>query len=143
MADKQAKSEPKPSVRRQLNAVDKQVRALELRKAGKTLEQIANELGYASKSGAAKALSVALQKTIQEPADELRTLESQRLDALLHSLWPNALSGDTRAIDTCLRVMDRRAKLLGLDAPAKLEHTGEDGGPLNITITRVTKAVAV
>lgn len=134
MAEIQRKSELKPSVRRQLNAVDKQVRALELRKAGLTLEQIANELGYASKSGAAKALSAALQKTIQEPADELRTLESQRLDALLHSLWNNALSGDTRAIDTCLRVMDRRAKLLGLDAPSKLEHTGENGAPLTILI---------
>jgi hypothetical protein len=34
------------------------------------------------------------------------------------------------AVNTALRIMDRRAKLLGLDAPVKAELSGPDGGPI-------------
>lgn len=34
------------------------------------------------------------------------------------------------AINSALRIMDRRAKLLGLDAPVKAELSGPDGGPI-------------
>ena len=39
-----------------------------------------------------------------------------------------------------LSAMERRAKLLGLDAPTRLEHAGDGGGPLQIEAVR--KAVA-
>jgi hypothetical protein len=38
-----------------------------------------------------------------------------------------------RAVDTVLRLMDRRAKLNGLDMPAKAEVTGANGGPLQMS----------
>lgn len=115
------KSEPRASVRKQLNAVDKQVHALELRKSGHTFEQIAAKLGYASKSGASKAVHSALKKTIQEPADELRQLEMERMDALLAALWPQAMQGSPRHAEMCLKIMDRRAAMIGLDAPKQVE----------------------
>jgi hypothetical protein len=40
---------------------------------------------------------------------------------------------DMRAVDTVLRLMDRRAKLNGLDMPAKAEVTGAGGGPLQMS----------
>ena len=45
--------------------------------------------------------------------------------------------GDVRAVDTALRVADRRAKLLGLDAPTKV--VGGDGQtePIRFEITYV------
>lgn len=43
-------------------------------------------------------------------------LELERLDALTEALWPKAMSGQTPAVAAILRVMERRAKLLGLDA---------------------------
>ena len=46
-------------------------------------------------------------------------MESERLDALLAALWPAAMAGNCRAVDRCLSVMHRRAKLLGLDAPSR------------------------
>ena len=46
--------------------------------------------------------------------DELRELESARLDALQLAAWAKVEQGDLHAIEIVLKIMDRRAKLLGL-----------------------------
>jgi hypothetical protein len=51
---------------------------------------------------------------------------------MLLALWPQVLKGNQGAIDRALRVMERRAKLLGLDAPTRQEVTGAEGGALRI-----------
>lgn len=89
--------------------------ALELRRAGLTYDAIAERLGFANKGGAYKAVKRALQRTLQEPADELRALEVDRLDRLQAAIWPKAMRGDTAAVDRVLRIAERRARLLGLD----------------------------
>ena len=38
------------------------------------------------------------------------------------------------AVATLLRIAERRARLLGLDAPTKVQPTGEDGGPVRIIV---------
>lgn len=116
-------------------AVERHRRVLELRKAGWTFERIAKEVGYASLNGAHTAFQRALKATIQQPADEVRRLEVERLDALLATLWPdltNAVSFVQRnqAIDRILGVMDRRARMLGLDAPTKV--AGPSGGAIDV-----------
>ena len=116
---------------RQIDALDRQMKALEKRKAGLSFFAIANDLGYATPGGAYKAVMTALKKTLQEPADELRKLETDRLDELLEKLWPHR--SKPMYVDRILRVMERRAKLLGLDAPQRQEVTGADGGAIIIT----------
>lgn len=111
-------------------ATERQRQALELRKAGVGFQAIADRLGYSDHSGAYRAVKSALKKTLQEPADEVRALELERLDKLLLGLWPRATSGNDRAIDRVLKIMQRRANLLGLDAPQKVENTGKGGGPI-------------
>ena len=106
---------------RRLTAAERQRQALELRKAGVTFETIATQLGYRNRSGAYKAVMSALRRTLQEPADEVRRLELERLDALLLALWSQARQGHQGAIDRCLKIAERRAKLLGLDAPAQID----------------------
>lgn len=112
---------------RKISAVERHARALELRKLGLTYQQIADQLGYAGNQGAYKAIQAALRKTIQEPADELRQVECLRLDLLLKENLRGLLTEDVykraRATEVCLGIMDRRAKLLGLDAPKKVEDT--------------------
>ncbi len=39
-------------------------------------------------------------------------------------------AGDPRFLDQVNKCIERRCKLLGLDAPQKNEHTGKDGGPI-------------
>lgn len=111
--------ESKTSPRR-LAAAERRRLALEDRKYGATYRQIAERRGYASASGAYKAVMTGLRETQQEPADAVRQLELARLDTLMMALWPLALKGDGLAIDRVLRVMERRARYLGLDAPARL-----------------------
>jgi hypothetical protein len=100
-----------------LELTEKQRRALELRKAGVTLARIAQELGYKDASGAYRAICTALDRTLREPADAVRDLELERLDKMLFSLELRLIDGDVQAIDRALKIMDRRAKYLGLDAP--------------------------
>jgi hypothetical protein len=42
-------------------------------------------------------------------------LEEERLDAIQLSLWPAMLRGDVRSAETIIKVLERRAKMLGLD----------------------------
>lgn len=62
--------------------------------------------------------------------DKIRQLELQRLDRALNAIWDRVLEGKTHAVAAMLKVMERRAKILGLDAPGKLEHSGPEGGPI-------------
>jgi len=55
----------------------------------------------------------------------LRALELLRLDELLNALWDTAIAGDLKAVDRVLKVMERRAKLLGLDAPFEIKTDGQ------------------
>jgi hypothetical protein len=53
--------------------------------------------------------------------DDLQQIERLRLEQLHGALWPAAMGGDLPAIDRVLRIMERRDRLLGLDAPARTE----------------------
>ena len=105
---------------RRLRSAERQRTALQLRAGGATYQQIADTLNYATAAGALKAVRAGLRATLQEPAAELRTLELERLDALLRGIWPRAIRGEVTAIDRVLKIMGRRAELLGLDAPTRI-----------------------
>ena len=111
--------------------VDKEVKVLELRRAGLTWQRIAEETGYADHTGAYAAYKRAIKRTMQQPADELREAELDRVDRLQLALWPKAMKGDNASINTIIRLMERRARLLGLDTPIKIQQdittwTGDD-----------------
>ena len=118
----------------QVKAYERQKEALSLRLVGLSYDAIAERLEFANRSGAFRAVQAALKKTLQDPADELRTLELERLDSMLLPMMAQAKKGNQGAVDRVLRIMERRAKLLGLDAPTKQEITGSDGGPVVIAI---------
>ncbi|PJK03307.1 hypothetical protein CO612_09145 [Lysobacteraceae bacterium NML71-0210] len=92
-----------------------------LRKDGLTFAEIAEALAYNSPQAAHDAVKRALDRVVREPALDLLALESERLDGLWKATYPAAKEGDTKAIAACLRIMERRAKLLGLDAPERVE----------------------
>lgn len=118
--------EPQASARRVQGAENKQ-RALELRKAGATYEQIGQQLGMTRQS-AHKAVKTALEsiaKESSEEAAEVLVLELERLDQMLTGLWVSARQGNVASVDRVLRIMERRSRLLGLDADSttRLEGT--------------------
>lgn len=90
-------------------------------------DEIAKRVGYANRSGAWKAVMSLLEKRAAESAkdaDAVISMELERLDAMLRALWPKVEKGDTAAIDRVIKIQDRRAKYLGLDAPTKTDITG-------------------
>ena len=95
--------------------------ALRLRLSGASYREIAEKLKYAGPSGSHKAVDKALMEYISEPADKLRTIELARLDVMELALAPAVLRGDTDAIRTKLKCMERRAKLTGIDEPLKVD----------------------
>jgi hypothetical protein len=96
-------------------------RVYELRIQGNTFEQIASEVGYSGPSGAWQAHQRIKSEWIFESIDEARQLELMRLDELQVAVWDRAINGDLPAAHCVLKIMDRRAKLLGLDKPEKID----------------------
>lgn len=105
--------------------------ALELRTAGASYDAIGKSLKL-SKTRAYELVMAGLadmEASIRESAERTRAVELRRCDSLLLSLWPQR--ANPRVTDSILRIMERRAKLLGLDAPQKVAQTTPDGGPLS------------
>jgi hypothetical protein len=96
--------------------------ALSLALAGRSYDDIARELGYANRSGPWKLVSGALRARLDESVAEYRRLELARLDALQAAHWQAALEGEVNAVNTCVRVILARVKLLGLDQPEAREE---------------------
>lgn len=111
--------------RRNVEAMQRARDALELRLCGQSLSEIAGLLGYAGPSGVAKAVGKAIAGIPAEPARQVRDLEVLRLDGMLYAISDKVNAGHLGAIDRALRIMERRAKLLGLDmqkdAPVQIQ----------------------
>lgn len=113
-----------------MKAIERQTRALELRRDGLTYREIAEKVGYKGPSSAYRGIMAALRRTQQPPADALRKLELERLDLAAAAIVEKVLAGDLQAIDRWVRLSESRRRLLGLDAPARTEITGAEGGPV-------------
>jgi DNA-binding Lrp family transcriptional regulator len=91
----------------------KTMQALQLRASGATYKQIAAALGV-SEPTAWRLVQRESESIIRESAAQVLELELTRLDRLQMAVWPEAINGDAQAIDRVLKIMDMRAKLLGL-----------------------------
>lgn len=98
-----------------LEGTEKALKAWEARKLGATLDQAAKVAGYANRGAAHNAIA-SLKRSLQmEAAEELVAMEEERLDHYLFALAPAIKTGDTQAINTAIKISERRAKLRGLD----------------------------
>ncbi len=104
--------------------VDREHAILDMRLHGLTFQEISRRLpdvGYARLSvrRIRDIVAKSLKSCRDEPARELRQLELLRLDQLQAAHYKAAMGGDAAAISRVLSIMDRRARLLGLDAGAE------------------------
>ena len=111
---------------RKIEAVQRASEALRLRGEGLSYRAIGERLNISPQT-AWNDVQAALEIILVENATILLRLELERLDSLQFAVWPQATSGDCRAIDRVLRIMERRAKLLGLDSPVKVAPTDPTG----------------
>ena len=112
-----------------LKVMLRRAKALELRRAGFTYEEIAArpELPYKGNTGRVAAdMRELLNQVIEVPAKDVLGIELSRLDAMTQTLWKKCREGDLPSIDRLLRVMRHRQDLLGLAAPVRHEVVTKD-----------------
>jgi predicted transcriptional regulator len=98
-----------------------QVRALELRIQGLTLQQIADQISV-SKARVYQYVSeglAELNEICAVQAEQLRRLTSEQIDTVLAAHMPLAIQGDTKSANVCSRLLDQRVRLYGLIASPK------------------------
>ena len=110
---------------------ERDMRIFKLRQAGTSSSEIARRFGMTT-SAVSKSVSRQLEKMNREALlayPEVLRLELERLDALQQSIWPMtqhrrvttedgsemSVEPDMKAIQQVLSIMDRRAKLLGME----------------------------
>lgn len=89
-----------------------------LRQQGMSVFEISEQLKVTEaviKHGIKLSMAEAARLITDETRSELLAMEVGRLDSLQNAVWPAAMAGDTRAVDSALKIIDKRAKLLGLE----------------------------
>jgi hypothetical protein len=119
-----------------LNALDRQLLALQLRKQGGSYRAIANTLvargaapeGYTMRSAHrdVKRAYERLVTELNETAEQARALDLERVDELLAKVYPRALALDYIAFDRVVTLLNLRARYLGLFQDAKQKPGGPD-----------------
>jgi hypothetical protein len=135
----------KPSVMTREFLAERDSRMLKMRQAGMSVGDIAKRFGVSS-SVVQKAINRQLEKLNRETMlayPEVLRMELERLDSLQSSIWPLTqhrkvrlddgsevqVEPDLKAIQQVLLIMDRRAKLLGMDRnnlSVQMEVTTQD-----------------
>jgi hypothetical protein len=109
-----------------LETVEHTERAVKLRRDGYTYREIAKEMKITLREAHRLVTRAfrAVQRHAKEATEQYVELQVERLEAMYRALAPRmekATEGQSRAIEVALKVLERQAKLLGLDAPAKTE----------------------
>lgn len=69
-------------------------------------------------------------------AEAYRKLDTERCEDMYLSLQPGIRKGDPRSVEVGVKVLIHKAELNGYAAPARVEMTGKEGGPLSIETFR-------
>lgn len=116
------RSGPKGVTPADIISSERKAEALALRKQGYDYATIGRTLEPpCTPQNAHKLVASALRELVPDQAAELREMMGARLDDLLIGVWDRALKGDTFAIGDAMKIMERQARLQGLDAPQKQE----------------------
>lgn len=115
---------------RKVTVAERERLCLDLRKSGRTYREIGAEL-HVSESRACHITTRALKRVVAEGARDLRLLELTRLDQLQEAVWtaattsnPEAPDVQYKAVDRVLSIMQRRARLMGLDSAQEVQVVG-------------------
>lgn len=123
-----------PSSARKAQREARRAKVAELLLAGVSGNRIAQMLGTTSRKTIRADIDALLARWAEdqkpEDRDRWRAHELAKLAEMEPAILREAKKGSVAFVDRELRLMERRAKLLGLDAPARQEVTGAEGAPL-------------
>lgn len=128
-----------------LERAERRLRAVQLRSAGASYEEIGQMLGVAKTTAFndVKHYLNELDTEARHTARELRQLQALHLLRIQKGLANAAYAGNTRAADSAARIHDRLARLFGLDEPTtfKVEYGGIDIEALDAQIDQMMSDV--
>ena len=130
-------------------AAERRLKAFEMRKAGASFYQIGTALDVSHAQAHRDVTTVIkdLNAKSRHLADQHRRVELERLDHMWLSIWKDAVNPRLLVIvrlpllDRLLKIMERRAKLMGLDAPQEIKHSGDGVFPEGFLSERVRQAI--
>ena len=105
---------------------------LELRIAGASERGIAAEVGLSDTQVHRILVQLIedMNKRMDTRAAVMQRVELERLDKMTLALFANR--NDPRTADSLLRIMERRSRYLGLDAPTKMETVNRQEGDVKM-----------
>ena len=111
-----------------------QVQCYEHRLAGKSVRTIAKLVGLPP-STVHNRIQAEIGERVIPLAEEVRKMELDRYDTWLETLMDKLAAGEDplKVIPVAVKVSERRARLLGLDAPVAVDVAGE----LKVTVEAV------
>lgn len=122
-----SQTNPQTTTTKRLARTERRLQVLQLTEQGNTCREIGARLGVsaATVSNDLKAVLLELSERQAKQTEQWRGLEASRLDTLQAGAWEKARTGNLAAIEAVLSIMVRRAKLLGLDQPVRVDLSGE------------------
>lgn len=110
-----------------IQTVERRKKAVELRRAGLTYAKIGEQLGITRQSSFAhvRAVLTELRCETAEDGAMVKQLELERLDHATALAMSAIAEGNLAGIDRLIKTMERRARLLGLDAPEQIDIAGQ------------------
>lgn len=113
-----------PNKAREAQRVERRAKVAQLLRASVPVYRIAERLGIDPRTATSDVnylLDLWAQEQKPEDRHRWRARELAKLDEIEIQVAANARKGHEGAVDRVLRIMERRARFLGLDAPAKQE----------------------
>lgn len=123
---------PETPTHNPLQLADRRRQVIAMMLAGARPSEIARALGVRVELITLDVKVIRKEWREEQGADyhEWVAAEVARLDQLQTAHWRAAMQGGYRATDICIRIIERRAKLLGLDAPERHVVVVPDGTTL-------------
>lgn len=127
----------RPSAGELAQILERQLKAIDLRKRGYTYREIGKQLqvSHVQAYNDVNAELKRLTKLRDKKVDQERQLDLERIDELIRGLEPMARVGKADAVAMMLKCIERRSKLLGLDMPVETKTDVTSGGqPLSAPV---------
>lgn len=113
----------KRSSKKQLALIERRELFFDEYKKGLSYRQIAKKFKVSHMMVAHDVRSYLMDHRIIgiQNVSEYRQVQMERIQTAFGAIWPSVVKGNMGAVTVMVRLMEREAKLLGLDAPTKVD----------------------
>jgi hypothetical protein len=123
----------RPMSQRYIESRERAQRALVMKRAGFSWTRICEELGYRREASAFMAVKRLLQRSARLETEDMVQLHMERTENMLNKLERGIVQGNPRSVEVGVKVLERQARLLGLDYEDRKEQAPE-GARIEINI---------